>query len=189
MTKYDKSSGTSIVNGAHDSGVLSKLLEVFINTYVQCYACRNPETQVRTLTYSFGPPSKGVRATGQQLTQRCALGPQITMQVRSVGHLGHSRAAPECSTVRACTAETWLGFSLLSTHARHGLVHLLIACSTCGRITAAHCQPVAVDHFSHTQPSEQLLAGFVSAAPRSGLTLDVPQKLSHSYSATPLCAG
>lgn len=47
VTKYDKSSGTSIVNGAHDSGVLSKLLEVFINTYVQCYACRNPETQVK----------------------------------------------------------------------------------------------------------------------------------------------
>ena len=55
VTKYDKGSGTSIVNGAHDSGVLSKLLEVFINTYVQCYACRNPETQVRTPTKVFLP--------------------------------------------------------------------------------------------------------------------------------------
>ena len=35
QTKYDKSSGNSIVNGAHDAGKLSELLEGFIKKYVQ----------------------------------------------------------------------------------------------------------------------------------------------------------
>ena len=67
MTKYDKSSGTSIVNGAHDSGVLSKLLEVFINTYVQCYACRNPETQVGLSLIMFGRPKRCEGPPGNSL--------------------------------------------------------------------------------------------------------------------------
>jgi translation initiation factor 5 len=47
QTKYDKKSGTSIVNGAHDAAALSEKLEGFIKKYVQCYACGNPETVVK----------------------------------------------------------------------------------------------------------------------------------------------
>ncbi|KAK9830541.1 hypothetical protein WJX72_012368 [[Myrmecia] bisecta] len=47
QTKFDKASGTSIVNGAHESARLSELLEGFIKRYVQCYSCGNPETQVK----------------------------------------------------------------------------------------------------------------------------------------------
>lgn len=47
QTKYDKKSGTSIVNGAHDQKKLSEVLELFIKKYVQCYGCGNPETVVK----------------------------------------------------------------------------------------------------------------------------------------------
>ncbi len=47
QTNYDKSSGTSIVNGAHDQKKLVELLEGFIKKYVQCYSCGNPETMVK----------------------------------------------------------------------------------------------------------------------------------------------
>ncbi|KAG2486162.1 hypothetical protein HYH03_015126 [Edaphochlamys debaryana] len=47
QTNFDKSSGTSIVNGAHDTRKLSELLEAFINKYVCCYSCKNPETQIK----------------------------------------------------------------------------------------------------------------------------------------------
>ncbi|BDA48496.1 Eukaryotic translation initiation factor 5 [Coccomyxa sp. Obi] len=47
QTKYDKKSGTSIVNGAHDTSKLCELLESFIKKYVQCYSCGNPETVVK----------------------------------------------------------------------------------------------------------------------------------------------
>ncbi|KAK9917141.1 hypothetical protein WJX75_001258 [Coccomyxa subellipsoidea] len=47
QTKYDKKSGTSIVNGAHDTSKLCELLETFIKKYVQCYSCGNPETVVK----------------------------------------------------------------------------------------------------------------------------------------------
>ncbi|KAL3130990.1 hypothetical protein ABBQ38_000314 [Trebouxia sp. C0009 RCD-2024] len=47
QTNYNKESGTSIVNGAHDNGKLLELLEGFIKKFVQCYACGNPETQVK----------------------------------------------------------------------------------------------------------------------------------------------
>ena len=47
QTKFDKSSGTSIVNGAHDAARLSEILEGFIKKYVQCYSCGNPETVVK----------------------------------------------------------------------------------------------------------------------------------------------
>lgn len=46
QTKFDKASGTSIVNGSHDSAKLAELLEGFIKKYVQCYSCGNPETKV-----------------------------------------------------------------------------------------------------------------------------------------------
>jgi translation initiation factor 5 len=47
VTKFEKASGTSIVNGAHDVSKLTELLEGFIKTFVQCYSCGNPETQVK----------------------------------------------------------------------------------------------------------------------------------------------
>ncbi|RMZ52936.1 hypothetical protein APUTEX25_001055 [Auxenochlorella protothecoides] len=47
QTKFEKASGTSIVNGAHDASRLSELLESFIKKYVQCYSCGNPETVVK----------------------------------------------------------------------------------------------------------------------------------------------
>ena len=47
QTKFDKKSGTSIVNGAHDQKKLSEVLELFIKKYVQCYGCGNPETVVK----------------------------------------------------------------------------------------------------------------------------------------------
>ena len=47
QTNYDKGSGTSIVNGAHDTRKLAELLEAFIKKYVQCYSCGNPETTVK----------------------------------------------------------------------------------------------------------------------------------------------
>lgn len=47
QTNYDKATGTSIVNGAHDLRKLGELLEAFIKKYVQCYSCGNPETTIR----------------------------------------------------------------------------------------------------------------------------------------------
>jgi translation initiation factor 5 len=47
QTNFDKNTGTSIVNGAHDTKKLSELLESFIKKYVQCYSCGNPETTVK----------------------------------------------------------------------------------------------------------------------------------------------
>jgi hypothetical protein len=47
QTNFDKNTGTSIVNGAHDQKKLSELLEAFIKKYVQCYSCGNPETMMK----------------------------------------------------------------------------------------------------------------------------------------------
>jgi translation initiation factor 5 len=47
QTKFDKKTGTSIVNGAHDQQKLAEVLESFIKKYVQCYSCGNPETVVK----------------------------------------------------------------------------------------------------------------------------------------------
>jgi translation initiation factor 5 len=47
QTKFDKKTGTSIVNGAHDAKALAEKLEGFIKKYVQCYSCGNPETVVK----------------------------------------------------------------------------------------------------------------------------------------------
>lgn len=46
QSKFDEKTGTSIVNGAHDTTKLASLLENFIKKYVQCYGCGNPETEV-----------------------------------------------------------------------------------------------------------------------------------------------
>jgi len=44
QSRYDESSGLSIVNGAHNTHELVQTLEGFIKTFVQCYKCGNPET-------------------------------------------------------------------------------------------------------------------------------------------------
>lgn len=46
QSKFDEKSGTSLVNGAHDTAKLASLLEIFIKKYVQCYGCGNPETEI-----------------------------------------------------------------------------------------------------------------------------------------------
>lgn len=47
QSKFDEKSGTSHVNGAHDTSKLAGLLENFIKKYVQCYGCGNPETEIQ----------------------------------------------------------------------------------------------------------------------------------------------
>ncbi|XP_059630863.1 eukaryotic translation initiation factor 5-like [Cornus florida] len=46
QSKFDEKTGTSHVNGSHDTAKLAGLLESFIKKYVQCYGCGNPETEV-----------------------------------------------------------------------------------------------------------------------------------------------
>ncbi|KAG7986089.1 hypothetical protein I3843_03G062200 [Carya illinoinensis] len=46
QSKFDEKTGTSLVNGAHDTPKLAGLLENFIKKYVQCHGCGNPETEV-----------------------------------------------------------------------------------------------------------------------------------------------
>ena len=46
QSKFDEKTGTSLVNGAHDTPNLAGLLENFIKKYVQCYGCGNPETEI-----------------------------------------------------------------------------------------------------------------------------------------------
>lgn len=46
QSKFDEKTGTSLVNGAHDTPKLAGLLENFIKKYVQCYGCGNPETEI-----------------------------------------------------------------------------------------------------------------------------------------------
>lgn len=46
QSKFDEKTGTSHVNGSHETAKLAGLLENFIKKYVQCYGCGNPETEV-----------------------------------------------------------------------------------------------------------------------------------------------
>ncbi|KAL1214294.1 putative eukaryotic translation initiation factor 5-2 [Cardamine amara subsp. amara] len=46
QSKFDEKTGTSLVNGAHNTSKLAGLLENFIKKYVQCYGCGNPETEI-----------------------------------------------------------------------------------------------------------------------------------------------
>ncbi|XP_022759298.1 eukaryotic translation initiation factor 5-like [Durio zibethinus] len=46
QSKFDDKTGTSLVNGSHDTVKLAGLLENFIKKYVQCYGCGNPETEI-----------------------------------------------------------------------------------------------------------------------------------------------
>ncbi|GLU01535.1 hypothetical protein SLE2022_188410 [Rubroshorea leprosula] len=46
QSKFDDKTGTSLVNGSHDTTKLAGLLENFIKKYVQCYGCGNPETEI-----------------------------------------------------------------------------------------------------------------------------------------------
>lgn len=47
QTNYDDKTGTSIVNGAHNTATIADLLEGFIKKFVQCYSCGNPETMIK----------------------------------------------------------------------------------------------------------------------------------------------
>lgn len=46
QSKFDEKTGTSLVNGAHETPKLAGLLENFIKKYVQCHGCGNPETEI-----------------------------------------------------------------------------------------------------------------------------------------------
>ncbi|XWS47594.1 hypothetical protein CRYUN_Cryun14cG0165500 [Craigia yunnanensis] len=46
QSKFDEKTGTSLVNGSHDTAKLAGLLENFIKKYVQCYGRGNPETEI-----------------------------------------------------------------------------------------------------------------------------------------------
>ncbi|CAK7335237.1 unnamed protein product [Dovyalis caffra] len=46
QSKFDEKTGISLVNGSHETAKLAGLLENFIKKYVQCYGCRNPETEI-----------------------------------------------------------------------------------------------------------------------------------------------
>eukprot|EP01018_Ginkgo_biloba_P006123 Gb_38545 [translate_table: standard] len=46
QSKFDEKTGTSTVNGSHETAKLAALLENFIKKYVQCYGCGNPETEI-----------------------------------------------------------------------------------------------------------------------------------------------
>ncbi|XP_010924001.1 eukaryotic translation initiation factor 5 [Elaeis guineensis] len=59
QSKFDEKTGTSLVNGAHDTAKLAGLLENFIKKYVQCYGCGNPETEI-------------IISKNQMITLKCA---------------------------------------------------------------------------------------------------------------------
>ncbi|KAG8378336.1 hypothetical protein BUALT_Bualt08G0126800 [Buddleja alternifolia] len=46
QSKFDEKTGTSHVNGTHNTAKLAGLLENFIKKFVQCYGCGNPETEI-----------------------------------------------------------------------------------------------------------------------------------------------
>lgn len=46
QSKFQEKQGASLVNGDHPAAKLSGLLENFISKYVQCYECKNPETEI-----------------------------------------------------------------------------------------------------------------------------------------------
>ncbi|KAJ7965642.1 eukaryotic translation initiation factor 5-like [Quillaja saponaria] len=46
QSKFDEKTGTSLVNGGHETAKLAGLLENFIKKFVQCYGCGNPETEI-----------------------------------------------------------------------------------------------------------------------------------------------
>ncbi|XP_002977579.2 probable eukaryotic translation initiation factor 5-1 [Selaginella moellendorffii] len=46
QSSFDNKTHTSIVNGAHETQKLCDLLDRFIEKYVQCYKCGNPETDI-----------------------------------------------------------------------------------------------------------------------------------------------
>ncbi|KAG5221216.1 embryo defective, eukaryotic translation initiation factor [Salix suchowensis] len=46
QTSFDEKNDRYIVNGAHDANRLRELLDVFIDKFVLCKACKNPETEL-----------------------------------------------------------------------------------------------------------------------------------------------
>src|SRR6266550_2095869 len=46
QTSFDEKNDRYIVNGAHDANRLRELLDVFIEKFVLCKSCKNPETEL-----------------------------------------------------------------------------------------------------------------------------------------------
>lgn len=49
LTKFEEKADRYIVNGAHDANRLRELLDVFIDKFVLCGDCKNPETDLKIL--------------------------------------------------------------------------------------------------------------------------------------------
>lgn len=45
QVKIDKKLSQYVINGAHDADTLQRLLDIFIDKFVLCQACKNPETE------------------------------------------------------------------------------------------------------------------------------------------------
>jgi translation initiation factor 2 beta subunit (eIF-2beta)/eIF-5 len=45
QVKMDEKNDRYIINGAHDAEKLASLLDVFIEKFVLCASCKNPETE------------------------------------------------------------------------------------------------------------------------------------------------
>lgn len=64
LTSINEDSDRYIVNGAHDAGKLQDLLDGFINKFVLCSSCKNPETDI--IVMKDGNLKRDCKACGQQ---------------------------------------------------------------------------------------------------------------------------
>lgn len=64
QTSIDEPNDRYIVNGAHDAPKLQDLLDVFINKFVLCSSCKNPETDIILL--KDGNLTRDCKACGQR---------------------------------------------------------------------------------------------------------------------------
>jgi hypothetical protein len=98
QTNFDKKTGLSIVNGAHDSNKLSEILEGFIKKFVQCYSCGNPETHIKIKKELLYLKCKVCCSTSH-------------LVVSSVGDA--SRAVKKQSHQNASASATWVSCALM----------------------------------------------------------------------------
>lgn len=64
LTSINEDSDRYIVNGAHDAAKLQDLLDGFINKFVLCNSCKNPETDI--IVMKDGNLKRDCKACGQQ---------------------------------------------------------------------------------------------------------------------------
>jgi len=64
QTTFDEKADRYIVNGAHDASRLRELLDVFIDKFVLCAACKNPETEL--ILTKDGDIVRDCKACGQR---------------------------------------------------------------------------------------------------------------------------